>query len=588
MAHENGSLATALALAERHKFAVFPCHYVKADGTCSCGDTECEHVGKHPWTQNGFKDASTDPETIKRLFRGPRSLANIAIATGPVSGIFVLDEDGPAGAAVVAELEKRHGLLPQTTTALTGRKDGKHRYFAYPQGAEVKSRNKIEIVGVGKVDVDQKGAGGYVLAPGSNHHTGRRYRWEHDPDTTPIAEAPPWLLAIVAGSNGKTSTKPTAVSTSRSISTSTSMIETLATAAGAGEGQRHAKALELVGREIGFGTSKPEVLRLALAWGARCTPAMPEAEVERIVEDLTARHVAKPQADISRITGSKPERSFFGQVEEAKKQVTSKAPPQPWVPFPIKAIPEPIREYVTAAAETTGTDPAFTGTAILPCLAAAVGTSTVIRLRDRWFEPSVLWCGIVGTSGCGKSPALDEATLHVRRRQAQAFEAYQQARTVYDQEIEFYRLALDDWKKGGRKKGDPQPEAPIEPVCERCACSDVTVEALGPILAENERGVLAIRDELSGWFNSHGEYKQGHGSDTEKWLSIHGSRELLSDRKTGDRRTVFVRRAAVSIVGGVQPGTAAVEPRGISTEATRRADVGRSRCVRDPRSAQGI
>ena len=35
-------------------------------------------------------------------------------------------------------------------------------------------------------------------------------------------------------------------------------------------------------------------------------------------------------------------------------------------------------------------------------------------------------------------------------------------------------------------------------------------------------------------------------------------------------------------------GTAAVETRGIRAEATRRAAVGRSRCVRGPRSAQGI
>lgn len=247
------------------------------------------------------------------------------------------------------------------------------------------------------------------------------------------------------------------------------------------------------------------------------------------------------------------EPSFFDRVEVAKKQVTSKAPPQPWVPFPIKALPQPIQDYVVGSAEAIGCDPAAVATAILPALAAAIGNSRVLLLKPGWTEPSVLWGVPIGYSGDQKSPALDAGTKFVTRRQAAAFEAYQQARTVYDQEIEFYRLALDDWKKGGRKKGDPQPEAPIEPVCERCACSDVTVEGLAVILQHAPR-LLAYRDELSGWICGFDQYKAGRGgADTAHWLTIHGARDLVVDRKTSG--TVFVRRAAVSITGGIQPDT---------------------------------
>jgi hypothetical protein len=43
-----------------------------------------------------------------------------------------------------------------------------------------------------------------------------------------------------------------------------------------------------------------------------------------------------------------------------------KAAASPWVPFPVEALPEPIRSYVTGSAAAIGCDPAFVGTAILP------------------------------------------------------------------------------------------------------------------------------------------------------------------------------------------------------------------------------
>ena len=137
----------------RRGFAVFP----------------CKPRSKAPATVHGFYDGSTDPKVVSKMFDG-RDDYNIAVATGPVSKIWVLDEDGPAGMAVVADLEKKHGALPSTVSSLTGRDGGgRHRWFRYPDGREINSKNKIEIPGYGKVSVDQKGAGGYVIVPPSIH-----------------------------------------------------------------------------------------------------------------------------------------------------------------------------------------------------------------------------------------------------------------------------------------------------------------------------------------------------------------------------------------------------------------------------------
>src|ERR1700687_178228 len=90
----------ALGYAARGWF-VFPLRYAifDKDGTvrCSCDlGATCEHIGKHPWSmktfKNGFKSATNDPGLIKTIWTA-YSEANIGIATGKKTGIFVLDVD---------------------------------------------------------------------------------------------------------------------------------------------------------------------------------------------------------------------------------------------------------------------------------------------------------------------------------------------------------------------------------------------------------------------------------------------------------------------------------------------------------------
>ncbi|MEK7679794.1 MAG: bifunctional DNA primase/polymerase, partial [Deltaproteobacteria bacterium] len=63
---------------------------------------------KIPLTPHGYKDASKDVEAVMRMFSEHRD-ANVAIATGKVSGIFVMDIDvknNAGGAESLLELER--------------------------------------------------------------------------------------------------------------------------------------------------------------------------------------------------------------------------------------------------------------------------------------------------------------------------------------------------------------------------------------------------------------------------------------------------------------------------------------------------
>lgn len=204
MAIENISPIGAAALAyARRGWPVFPLHGPADNpGGCTCGKPACSNPGKHPRTAHGFKDASTDPAQVARWWaKWPE--ASIGIATGERAGFWVLDVDGPAGEASIAQLEADHGPLPATLIAQTGG-GGRHILFAHPEGwGATISAGKL---GAG---LDTRANGGYIVAAPSRHaKTGALYEWASDPSVTAIAPAPEWLPALMAQPKAKANPIP--------------------------------------------------------------------------------------------------------------------------------------------------------------------------------------------------------------------------------------------------------------------------------------------------------------------------------------------------------------------------------------------
>ncbi len=84
--------------------------------------------------------------------------------------------------------------------------------------------------------------------------------------------------------------------------------------------------------------------------------------------------------------------------------------------------------------------------------------------------------------------------------------------------------------------------------------SDITIEQLAEVLADNHRGVLLERDELVGLLGGFGRYSGGKGeAERSHYLSIFNSRTILVDRKTGARKRTRAHKPHVSIFGGIQP-----------------------------------
>jgi hypothetical protein len=226
-------------------------------------------------------------------------------------------------------------------------------------------------------------------------------------------------------------------------------------------------------------------------------------------------------------------------------------------PFPVDALPVPVRGFVMELAAATGNDPACAALAALVVLAGAVGNRVAVQVKRGWVEPAILWGAIVARSGTTKSALLKLATRPLVEMYKEARQQFAEDLATYEAERQRYAVERDRWKaaqKKGAGPGDPpvEPEAPTE---RRLLVSDVTCEKLGVLLHDNPLGLLLMRDELAAWIGAFDRYASGgKGSDAPAWLSFFDSAPVVIDRKSA-AGTIFVERASVSVLGSIQPGT---------------------------------
>jgi hypothetical protein len=233
----------------------------------------CLPRDKRPATAHGFKDASRDAEMIRSWWQENANY-NVAVATGNASGLIVIDVDGGEAESALAHLESQNEPLPPSVETITAR--GRHIWLRHPGGTIPNSAGRIA------PHIDVRGDGGYVLAPPSVHPSGRRYAWSVD-CAAAIAGAPQWLLDRIALQNGNSSAAP-----------STGWQEL---AEGVAEGARDCSLARLTGYLLRRRVEPFVARELIHSFNTtHCSPPLPSADVERIVESITGRELRRREA----------------------------------------------------------------------------------------------------------------------------------------------------------------------------------------------------------------------------------------------------------------------------------------------------
>lgn len=240
----------------------------------------------------------------------------------------------------------------------------------------------------------------------------------------------------------------------------------------------------------------------------------PQPSVDLLLDPRTA-----PREIILNGLLDEPEHATWD--DEPEKLDGEGDPPQP---FPVEALPRDLAEYCAAVAETTQTPPAMAGMLMLSALSTAAANRYWVARESHWIEPLVIWTLTALPPGSRKSAVSSHVSrpLYVIERDIR--EAHSQETAGKEDLLAVANKRkeriLNDLVKTRTPSERLNLEADLDaaraeiealtiPPARQLLCDDITPEALGVLLSEND-GHIGIMSTEGGVFASiSGRYTQG-------------------------------------------------------------------------------
>jgi hypothetical protein len=225
------------------------------------------------------------------------------------------------------------------------------------------------------------------------------------------------------------------------------------------------------------------------------------------------------------------------------------------------ALPAGLGEYITAEATARACPRDYIAAGLISAASAWIGNARRAAATADWNEPAHLWFALVGSPSTGKTPALRPMIEASRKLERDAEPEWCSALAKYELDAEVARAADEEWREQIRraKKGQVSPpqrpaeaEAPIRPPRPRIVTMDTSTEKLQRLLADNERGLLHVRDELAGWFGGFDRYG-GDGADRGFYLECWNGGAYVADRVKFNDVPLRIESISLAIIGGIVP-----------------------------------
>lgn len=227
-------------------------------------------------------------------------------------------------------------------------------------------------------------------------------------------------------------------------------------------------------------------------------------------------------------------------------------------------LPPVIGRYCFDMAEVKGTAPELIALSSIATAAAAIhdGFRLYPKPGENWNERACLWFMAVADPSSKKTPAFNcamEPLKEINERLCGEYRVKESQFKEADRLAKQMQRAMDKKrvKEGmGELTGYEEPSAsamPERPQNKRAIVNDITIEKLGEMLADNPRGLLMHRDEISVWLGKMDAYSKSPGGGAERglWLEAYNGGQQVVDRM--GRGTLVIPNWSVSVIGTTQP-----------------------------------
>ncbi|QOG06402.1 DUF3987 domain-containing protein [Aureimonas sp. OT7] len=219
--------------------------------------------------------------------------------------------------------------------------------------------------------------------------------------------------------------------------------------------------------------------------------------------------------------------------------IFSDADPKGVGELPPGSLPPFVERWARSEGRRKGVQTSFPAASAVAALAAAVGSSLRIKVRqhDDWSEPASLWVALIAPPGSAKTPVISAAASPLRQLDGEWIRA----------DVPIHA----EWLRASKKqRKDAAPLGP-EPRIRRAVVDDVTSERLIGIFADNPHGLLRDTDELAGLFGSLGAYKKASDGDRSQLLRLFEGGSISRDRQTAG--SSYAATALMGVLAGSQP-----------------------------------
>lgn len=216
-------------------------------------------------------------------------------------------------------------------------------------------------------------------------------------------------------------------------------------------------------------------------------------------------------------------------LDEAEKQDLTN-------PFPVDVFPSPFKELISGCNEALNFPTDYVGAAILTAVCTVIGRSAKLKVKNGWYQFANFFMALLGNAGASKSPAMELPFKPIEKHDME--------------QIKIFEAAYNEYEVIQKDKKDNKDNHPaVKPNLIKTMLHNFTMEILGKRLADNDRGLVIVSDELATSMDGISNYSKA--DQTPQMLSYYSNKSSSVDR-VGSPIPLMIIDPILNWIGGLQ------------------------------------